>query len=173
MGRVESGDISVGDEVIVLPSERKTRIKAIHLGNDQLRIARAEQSVTLLLEDEIDISRGDILVRSGQKSALVTRQLDATVCWLSEQPLDPQRKYLIRHATRETKAALAGIDYRIDINSMEQQAADSLVMNDIARVRFKLAQPLVVDSYAENRATGAFIVIDESSNNTVGAGIIG
>jgi sulfate adenylyltransferase subunit 1 len=94
------------------------------------------------------------------------------LCWLSETPLDPQRKYVIRHTTRETKAALAGIDYRVDINSLQQVAADKLAMNDIARVSFKLAQALAVDTYAENRATGAFIVIDESSNNTVGAGII-
>jgi sulfate adenylyltransferase subunit 1 len=172
MGRVESGSIAVGDEIVVLPSERRSRVKAIHLGNQDLRSARAEQSISILLEDEIDISRGDMIVRADEKSALAVRQISAMLCWLSETPLDPQRKYLIRHTTRETKAALAGIDYRVDINSLQQVAAERLSMNDIARVSFKLAQPLAVDTYAENRATGAFIVIDESSNNTVGAGII-
>jgi sulfate adenylyltransferase subunit 1 len=173
MGRVESGSIAVGDEIVVLPSERRSRVKAIHLGNDDLRSARAEQSISILLEDEIDCSRGDMIVHADdQKLAVAVRQINAMLCWLSEAPLDPQRKYLIRHTTRETKAALAGIDYRVDINSLQQVAADKLAMNDIARVSFKLAQPLAVDAYAENRATGAFIVIDESSNNTVGAGII-
>ena len=91
---------------------------------------------------------------------------------MAETPLDPQRKYLIRQTTRETRAVLAAIDYRVDINSLERVAADRLVMNDIARVAFKLAQPLCVDAYADNRATGAFIVIDEATNNPVGAGMI-
>jgi sulfate adenylyltransferase subunit 1 len=177
MGRVESGSIAVGDEIVVLPSERRSRVKAIHLGSEYLAAAYAEQSVALQLDDEIDISRGDMIVRAaehdGEKSALVARQLEATICWLSETPLDPQRKYLIRHTTRETRAQLSGIEYRVDINSLQRVPAERLAMNDIARVAFKLAQPLAVDAYAENRATGAFIVIDESSNNTVAAGIVG
>ena len=102
---------------------------------------------------------------------LFRSQLDAMLCWLSETPLDPQRKYLIRHTTRETRAMLVGIEHAIDINSLQRVTAETLTMNDIARVSFKLAQPLAVDTY-ENRATGAFIVIDESSNNTVGAGLV-
>ncbi|MBK9019940.1 MAG: sulfate adenylyltransferase [Sulfuritalea sp.] len=173
MGRVESGEIAVGDEVVVLPSERRSRVKGIELGGRALKRAVAEQSVTLLLEDEIDISRGDMIVRSGiGESALVTRRIEAMLCWLGESPLDAQRKYLIRQTTRDARALLDGIAYRLDINSLQQVAAEGLGMNDIARVAFKLAQPLVVDRYAENRATGAFIVIDESSNNTVGAGMI-
>ncbi|MGB7501845.1 MAG: sulfate adenylyltransferase, partial [Azonexus sp.] len=176
MGRVESGAIAVGDAVVVLPSAQRSRVRDIQLGGRSLPLAHAEQSVTLLLDDEIDISRGDMIVRVAefetQGPALAVRQIDAMLCWLSETPLDPRRKYLIRQTTRETRAVLAGIDYRVDVNSMAQVGAECLAMNDIARVTFKLAQPLIVDSYAANRATGAFIVIDESSNNTVGAGMI-
>ena len=171
MGRVESGEIAVGDEVVVLPSEKRTRVKAIEIHGRSLPRAIAEQSVTLLLEDEVDISRGDMIVRFGE-SALVTRRIEVMLCWLGESPLDPQRKYLIRQTTRETRTALEAIEYRLDINTLQRMPAERLCMNDIARVSFKLAQPLCVDAYAENRATGAFIVIDETSNNTVGAGMI-
>ena len=171
MGRVESGEIAVGDEVLVLPSEQRTRVKAIEIHGSSLPRAIAEQSVTLLLDDEIDVSRGDMIVRA-QELALVTRRIEAMLCWLGDTPLDPQRKYLIRQTTRETKAMIEAIDYRLDINTLQQLPAERLGMNDIARVTFKLAQPLCVDAYGENRSTGAFIVIDESSNNTVGAGMI-
>jgi sulfate adenylyltransferase subunit 1 len=173
MGRIESGAIAVGDEVAVLPSGHRSRIKDIQVGGSSLPRAFAEQSVTLLLEDELDISRGDMIVRTGDgESALVTRRIEAMLCWLGDRPLDAQRKYVIRHATRETQARLDGIAYRLDINTLNQGTADDMAMNDIARVAFKLAQPLAVDRYAENRATGAFIVIDSSTNNTVGAGMI-
>ena len=171
MGRVESGSIAVGDRVTVLPSGRESRIKDIRVLNASLPCAIAEQSVTLLLEDEIDISRGDMIVKRDELP-VPTKQIDAMLCWLSESPLDPRRKYLIRHTTRDSKAMLAGIDYRMDVNTLEQQAAATLSMNDIAKVSFKLAQPIFADPYANNRETGAFIVIDESSNNTVGAGMI-
>ncbi len=171
MGRVESGSLAIGDAVTVLPAGRETRVKDIQINGDSLTSVFAEQSVTILLEDEIDISRGDMIVKSGELPN-VTKQIDAMLCWLSESPLDPRRKYLIRHTTRDSKAMLAGIEFRMDVNTMEHQPAEKLAMNDIAKVSFKLAQPLFVDSYAANRATGAFIVIDESSNNTVGAGMI-
>ena len=172
MGRVESGELAIGEAVTVLPSCRETRVKDIQIGGQSIAKAVSEQSVTILLEDEIDISRGDMIVRSNAQPA-VQKQIDTTVCWLSETPLDKARTYLIRHTTREVKAKVAAIDYRVDVNTLEQQAVDKLQMNDIAKVSFKLAQPLFCDPYAANRATGAFIVIDESSNNTVGAGMIG
>ncbi|MCM2307617.1 MAG: GTP-binding protein [Sulfuritalea sp.] len=171
MGRVESGEIAVGDEVLILPSEQRSRVKAIEIHGSSLPRAIAEQSVTLLLDDEVDVSRGDMIVRA-QELALVTRRIEAMLCWLGDTALDPQRKYLIRQTTRETKAIIEAIDYRLDINTLQQLPAERLGMNDIARVAFKLAQPLCVDAYRENRSTGAFIVIDESSNNTVGAGMI-
>ncbi|MDX9836804.1 MAG: sulfate adenylyltransferase subunit CysN [Azoarcus sp.] len=172
MGRVESGEVRVGDAVTVLPSGAASKVKAISIGTEQLERAIHEQSITLLLEDEIDISRGDMIVKSAEAPAAV-KQIDATVCWLSETPMSPARTYLVRHTTREAKAKIAKIDYRLDVNTLERQSVTSLAMNDIARLTLKLAQPIVADRYATNRATGAFIIIDESTNNTVGAGMIG
>ena len=171
MGRIESGEIAVGDAVTVLPNGYQSKVKAIQIGEDQLQNAQTEQSVTLLLEDEIDTSRGDMIVKTGSKIEPV-KQIEAFVCWLSEMPLSPARTYIIRHTTRESKAKIGTIAYKVDVNTMQQQATADLKMNDIARVSFKLAQPLMVDSYTQNRAIGAFIVIDESTNNTVGAGMI-
>ena len=171
MGRVESGSVSIGDAVTVLPSGKQTRIKDIRVLESSFPHAYAEQSITLLLEDEIDISRGDMIVHS-ENSALVTRQLDAMVCWLAETPLDPQRKYLIRQTTRESKAVIAAIGFRVDINTLDHGSVERLEMNDIAHISLRLAQPLSVDAYTKNRATGAFIIIDESTNNTVAAGMI-
>jgi sulfate adenylyltransferase subunit 1 len=133
--------------------------------------AFTEQSVTILLADEIDCSRGDMIVKSEEAPAAV-KEIRATVCWLAEAPLDRARTYLIRLTTRDSKAKLTGIDHRLDVNTLENLPAEKLAMNDIAEVTFKLAQPLFVDPYTENRGTGAFIVIDESNNNTVGAGMI-
>ena len=171
MGRVESGSIAVGDAVTALPSGLTSKVKAIELGGKPLREAITEQSVTILLEDEIDISRGDMIVKSDALPTQ-TKQITATICWLSETPMDRARTYLIRHTTRETKAKVTEIAYRVDVNTLEKQAVERLAMNDIAQVSFKLAQPLLTDAYTDNRGTGAFIVIDESTNNTVGAGMI-
>jgi len=171
MGRVESGAIALGDEIRVLPSGGTARIKEIRSGERSVPIAAAEQSVTLLLDAELDVSRGDMMVES--TDALQPRKrLDAMLCWLSEIPLDLNRRYSLRHTTREVKALVAGIAHRLDINTLEREATARLRMNDIGRVSFKLAQPLCADPYATNRSTGAFIVIDEASNNTVGAGMI-
>jgi sulfate adenylyltransferase subunit 1 len=171
MGRIESGEIKTGDAVTVLPSGRDSHVKAIQLGDDVIQSAATEQSITLLLEDEIDISRGDMIVKTGQAPDPV-KQIEAMVCWLSETPLSTARTYIVRHTTRESKAKVGIISYKIDVNTLEQLPAQDLAMNDIARISFKLAQPLMVDSYTTNRATGAFILIDESTNNTVGAGMI-
>lgn len=171
MGRVESGEITVGDNVTVLPNGYQSKVKQILLGDVSLQSAQAEQSITLLLEDEIDTSRGDMIVKTG-KNIEPIKQIEAHVCWLSESPLSPARTYIIRHTTRESKAKVGMVSYKIDVNTLEQQTSTDLKMNDIARISFKLAQPLMVDNYGTNRATGAFIVIDESTNNTVGAGMI-
>ena len=170
-GRVESGEISVGDEVAVLPSGRTSRVKELRLGDAQLTHAVAEQSVMVLLEDDVDVSRGDLLVRAGQANE-PTRSIDAVVCWLSEQPLSPARRYLVRHTTRETKAQPIEVTWRLDLAALEQVPAQGLKVNDIGRVKFRLAQPIAADTYLENRATGAFIVVDEATNDTAGAGMI-
>ncbi len=171
MGRIESGDIAVGESVTILPNGYQSKVKAIQIGDAPLQSAQAEQSVTLLLEDEIDISRGDMIVKT-HHALVPAKQIEAFVCWLSETPLSPARTYVIRHTSRESKAKVDTILYKLDVNTLEKQAASDLKMNDIARISFKLGQPLVTDSYHTHRATGAFIVIDESTNNTVGAGMI-
>ena len=171
MGRIEAGSISVGDTVRVLPAGLVTRIKEIRVGYRLLASAVAEQSVTLLLADDIDLCRGDMIV--GAADDLQPRkQIEAMLCWLSETPLDLNRRYLIRHTTREVKTLVAGIAHRLDVNTLERATAGRLLMNDIGKVSLKLAQPLSADAYAINRTTGAFILIDEATNNTVAAGMI-
>ena len=171
MGRIESGVIGIGDEVTVLPNGRTSRVKDVQIAGVSIGQGVGEQSVTLLLEDEIDISRGDMIVKTSELPE-VAKRIEAMVCWLSETPLDPRRKYIIRHTTRETRAMLESVVYRLDINELTQGEASALSMNDIARVAWKLQQPLFVDSYADNRTTGAFIIVDDATNNTVGAGMI-
>jgi sulfate adenylyltransferase subunit 1 len=170
-GRVESGEIAVGDAVEVLPSGRASRVKEIWLGDARLQRAESEQSVTIVLHDDVDVSRGDLLVRAGQGPE-PTRRVDAVLCWLSERPLSTARRYVVRHATRETKAQVAGIAWRVDLHALQQVPAETLAVNDIGQVTLKLAAPIAADRYSENRATGAFIVVDEATNDTVGAGMI-
>ncbi len=172
MGRIEAGEIAVGDEITVLPSGRTSKVKEIVTYDGKLQHAYAPQSVTLTLEDEIDISRGDMFVRSSANAPKVEKEFEAMLCWLSETPLDKNRKYLVKHTTRTAKCLFSSIGYRVDVNTLEQHATDRLNMNDIARVAIKVQQPLMFDSYATDRATGSFIVIDEATNNTVAAGMI-
>ena len=171
MGRIESGEIRVGDPVTLLPSGLTSRIKEIVMYEGLIDEAFAPQSVTFTIEDHLDISRGDVLVKTGE-TPRVTKAFDAMICWLSEQPLDPSRKYLIKHTTRTVKAAVGRIDYRVNVNTMQHETVDTLRMNDIAYVGLKVQQPIVCDDYSRNRATGCFIIIDESTNNTVAAGMI-
>jgi sulfate adenylyltransferase subunit 1 len=170
-GRVESGRIAVGEQVVHLPSGRTARVKELRLGERRLDEAVSEQSVTILLDTELDVSRGDLLVRAGEAPA-TARSLDAILCWLHERPLEPGRRYLVRHTTRETKGSLAAIEWRIDVNTLERAPAERLALNDIARVTLTLAQPVFADPYRESRPTGAFIVVDEATHDTVGAGMI-
>jgi sulfate adenylyltransferase subunit 1 len=171
MGRIEAGDIAVGDEITVLPSGRTSKVKEIVTYGGKLQRAYAPQSITLTLEDEIDISRGDMFV-SDKLKPRVAKEFDAMLCWLSETPLDKNRKYLVKHTTRTARCLFSGIGYRVDVNTLEQHNTATLNMNDIARVAIKVQQPLVFDSYTTDRATGSFIVIDEATNNTVAAGMI-
>ncbi len=171
MGRIEAGEIAVGDEITVLPSGRSTRVKEIVTFDGHLQRAYAPQSVTLTLDDEIDISRGDMFVRNDALPK-VAKEFSAMLCWLSETSLDTKRRYLVKHTTRTAKCLFSALDYRIDVNTLQRHATDTLHMNDIAHVAIKVQQPLVFDSYATDRATGSFIVIDEATNNTVAAGMI-
>ena len=171
MGRIESGVIAAGDEITILPSGRTTKVKEIVTYDGNLQRACAPQSVTLTLTDEIDISRGDMFVKSATMPQ-VSKEFEAMLCWLSESPLDLNRKYIIKHTTRVVKCLFARLEYRVDVNTLEHHSSATLNMNDIARVAMKVQQPLVFDSYAKNRFTGSFIVIDEATNNTVAAGMI-
>src|SRR5215510_12732579 len=165
-------NVTVGDPILVVPSGRSSRIRQILTLDGDLMRAAAPQSVTLLLEDDIDISRGDMIVKSGDNVS-VAKQFDADICWLSEQPLDPRRKYALKHTTKSAKAFVSQIQYRVDVNTLERvDGISRLQMNDIARVGVKVQQSLVIDSYARNRATGSFIMIDDSTHNTVAAGMI-
>ncbi|MGC2166016.1 MAG: sulfate adenylyltransferase subunit CysN [Gallionella sp.] len=172
MGRIEAGEVSVGDEITVLPSGRKTTVKDIVTFDGNLQTAFAPQSVTLTLSDELDISRGDMFVSSSAHPPRVEKEFDATLCWLSEAPLETNRKYLVKHTTRTARCLFSSIHHGVDVNTLEKHAADKLGMNDIAAVSIKTQQPLVFDSYDIDRATGSFIVIDEATNNTVAAGMI-
>jgi sulfate adenylyltransferase subunit 1 len=171
MGRVEAGEVAVGDLVEHLPSGRTARVREIRVGAEVLLRAVTEQSVTLLLDDELDVSRGDLLVRAGEAPA-AARRLEATMCWLSATPLSPARRYVLRHTTREVRALFERVDGRLDLADLEWKPADGLALNDIGRVALKLAQPVFADPYEESRATGSFIVVDEATNDTVAAGML-
>ncbi|MFA6970580.1 MAG: sulfate adenylyltransferase subunit CysN [Gallionella sp.] len=171
MGRIEAGSVSVGDEITVLPSGRTSKVKEIVVYEGNLQTAYAPQSIAITLTDEIDISRGDMFVKADALPT-VTKEFEAMLCWLSETPLDKNRKYLVKHTTRTAKCLFASVDYRVDVNTLEQHANPTVNMNDIAHVKLKVQQPLVVDAYKRNRASGSFIVIDEATNNTVAAGMI-
>ncbi|MBI1751694.1 MAG: 50S ribosome-binding GTPase [Acidobacteria bacterium] len=170
-GRVAAGRVKVGDALTVLPSDRRSRVKAIHLGGARLDEAVAGQSVILELEDDLDISRGDLLADAG-RPPLPARSLDADLCWLSEAPSRPGGRYLLRHGSRETRAILHGTAHRLDLDSLQREPETRLAMNDIAQLSLTLQQPLSVDPYREIRATGAFILVDETTHATVAAGFI-
>ena len=171
MGTIASGTVKVGDEIVAVPSGNTSTVKEIVTFDGNLDEAFAPQSVTLTLNDEIDVSRGDMLTHVGDK-AMESKELTANVCWIGDEPLSVRKKYLIKHTTNSVKAMVASIDFRRDIHTLNKDAADELAMNEIGQITFKLMKPLHCDSYVDNRATGSFIVIDTFTNNTVGAGMI-
>jgi len=171
MGRIESGQIAVGDPVLVQPSGRSSRVAAIVTFDGHLESAQAPQSVTLLLDDELDISRGDLISQAHAPAAAVKR-FSAMLCWMDAERLDKRRKYVVKHATRTTKALIEKVEHRLDIEHFEPAAASDLGMNEIGQVSLKVRDALAVDGYAQNRATGGFILIDEVTNHTVAAGMI-
>jgi len=170
-GRVASGVIRPGDDVLALPSGQRTRVRSIVSYDGDLPEAFAPMSVNLQLEDEIDLSRGDMLV-SPENGPRVSRRFRAMVVWLHGRPLEVGRSYLVKHTARQTKIRALRIRHRVNVNSLEQEEATQLNMNDIASVEFEAHVPLFFDSYSDNRITGSFILIDELSNATVGAGMI-
>ena len=171
-GRVAGGVFKPGDEVTVLPSGFKTRVKAIHSPDGELEEAFAPQSVCITLTEEIDISRGDTLVKSNNPPQ-VSQDIEAMICWFSNKPMPPKAKLVIRHTTQETKAIIQEVKYHVDINTLHKiEGVDSFSMNDIGRITLRTAVPLIHDSYRRNRSTGSFILIDPGTNETVAAGMI-
>jgi sulfate adenylyltransferase subunit 1 len=170
-GKITCGEIKVGDEIISLPSKKKSRVKSIHLYEAKLDRAHAGQSVTICLEDEIDTSRGDMFVKVGEEPALEA-QFSADLCWMSEDPFQLGKKYYLKHCSSLVKAMPTKIEYKLDVNNFSKHPAETLSLNDIARVEFKLLKAIPVDKYNESRSTGSFILIDEITNNTVAAGMI-
>jgi len=168
---VSSGVIAKGDEVVSLPSGKSSKVKAIDTYDGELDEAFAGQSVTIRLEDEIDISRGDMLVKPDNLPR-VTRRFDAHMVWMHERPLDTEKAYLVKHTTQTVRAQIDKIYCEIDMHTLEERPTDGIKLNDIARVRLSCHRALYVDDYERNRETGAFIVIDSLTNNTVAAGMI-
>ncbi len=170
-GQIASGTVRVGDEVLVLPSRRRTRISSIDTFDGNLPEASAPSSVTLRLADEVDVSRGDLIAHAAHPPVSLQR-LEAMLVWFGEQPLDSSRRYLVKHASRYVPAHIEQVLWRKELEDLSEQPAESLSLNDIGRVCITSKRPLLCDPYRENRRTGAFIVVDPLSNDTVGAGMI-
>ena len=171
-GRVAGGVFKKGDSVVALPSGLESKISGIHTLTGELEEAFPPQSVTITLEDDIDISRGDILVRSENRPE-GQQDLDVMMCWLNANPPRPRAKYVIKHTTAEARAMITEIQYKMDINSLHRLEEDKdIKMNDIARVKIRSTKPLFADDYNVNRVTGSIILVDESTNETVAAGMV-
>ncbi|MDQ6951600.1 MAG: GTP-binding protein [Mariprofundales bacterium] len=172
MGRIASGTVQVGDAITVLPSGKQSKVAAIVTFDGDLEQAFAPMSVTITLTDELDVSRGDMLVRSDQTAPQGEREVEVDLCWIGDEPLSVRNKYVVKHTATSAKAIVSEIVYATDIHTLEHVDADQLTMNDLGRVRLKLQRPMHYDSYRDNRATGSLILIDTFTNNTVGAGMV-
>jgi sulfate adenylyltransferase subunit 1 (EFTu-like GTPase family) len=168
-GQVAGGEWRAGDEVVVLPSGARSTVAAVD-GAD--REAIPGQSVTIRLEDDVDVSRGDMLA-DPERPPVVARELVARVCWMSERPVEDRARLLVKHTTRTVTARIEEVLSVVDIRTLDDNPSPGrMELNDLGVVRFRLAEPLAVDPYAVNRATGAFILVDEATNETVGAGMV-
>jgi sulfate adenylyltransferase large subunit len=171
-GQVASGSWRAGDEVVVLPSGLRSTVAVVDTVDGPIDEALPGQSVTILLEDDVDVSRGDLLADPAQPP-IVARELTARVCWMSERPVEERARLLVKHTTRTVTARLDEIVSVVDIHTLEDRPAPGgMELNDLGVVRLRLAEPLAVDPYAQNRTTGAFILVDEATNETVGAGMV-
>lgn len=171
-GRIAGGVFKTGDEVTVLPSGFQSKIKSIETFNGTIDEAYAPMSVTVTLEDDIDISRGDMIVRP-KNQPNVTQDVEIMLCWMSENPLVNRGKYTIKHTSKEARCMIKDVQYKVDINTLHRLENDNQIQcNDIAKVTLRITQPFFADKYKDNRNTGSVILIDEATNNTVGAGMI-
>ncbi len=172
-GRLAEGSVKKGDKIKVYPSEMTSTVTGIYLGEKELESAVCPESVDVTLADDIDISRGDVIVSESGIQPMMEQEVLLNVCWFRNSPLQQGKKYVIRHIAQQTLGIVKEIEYKIDINTREKQyGVDKLVMNDIARVRIKTADPLVFDYYKDNRTMGSLIFVEEGTNDTVGAGMI-
>ena len=172
-GRLAEGSIKKGDKIKVYPSEMTSSVTGVYLGEKELETAVSPESVDITLSDDIDISRGDVIVAVDGKQPHMEQDVLLNVCWFRNSPMQQGKKYVIRHATQQTLGIIKEIEYKIDINTREKEyGVDKLIMNDIARVRIKTADPLIFDEYNDNRTMGSLIFIEEGTNDTVGAGMI-
>jgi bifunctional enzyme CysN/CysC/sulfate adenylyltransferase subunit 1 len=171
-GRVAGGVLKPGDDVLVLPSGMTSKVQAIDLFDKEVDEAFPPMSVTIRLEDDVDVSRGDMICRP-QNAPSPSQDIDAMVCWMSTNPLQPRQKLAIKHTTRSARALVKDVQYRLDVNSLHRDLeTKSLVLNEIGRVQLRTTVPLLCDPYEKNRTTGSFILIDEATGVTVGAGMI-
>jgi sulfate adenylyltransferase large subunit len=170
-GQLAGGVLRPGDQVVVLPSGQRTRIEAIDTFEGQRECAFPPMSVTLRTTDQLDISRGEMIVSPDDPPA-ASREIEATVCWMSDTPMRPGGRYQIKHTTRTAKAVIDTLDHRMNVNTLQHEPAEELALNEIGRIHLRTSQPLVTDPYTHNRTTGSFILIDETTGDTVGAGMI-
>ena len=172
-GRIASGVFKKGDAVVALPSGRETTIDTIKLGDEEKEIAFPPLSVVMTLTDDIDLSRGEMLVRKNNQPEMIN-EIDAKICWLDSRPMNPSSRLVLRHLSQEVRAKISEVLYRIDINTLHRDEENrDVAMNDIARIRIKTSSPILADPYRTNRTTGAFILVDPSTHATVAAGVIG
>jgi bifunctional enzyme CysN/CysC len=170
-GQVAAGVLRAGDEVVVLPSGKTTRIQAVDAFEGEIDAAFPTMSVTIRLEDQLDISRGDMFANADDPP-VAAREIEAMVCWMSEAPMRPGGRYAIKHTTRTARAVIEQLEYRVDVNTLDHVETTELGLNEIGRVHLRTSAPLMVDRYRRNRTTGSFILIDEATNDTVAAGMV-
>jgi len=170
-GQVAGGEWRAGDEVVVLPSGLRTTVASVETHDGPLDVAVQGQSVVVRLSDDVDVARGDMLCDPADPP-VAARELEATVCWMTERPVQTGARLALKQTTRWSRAILDEVTSVLDVETFEQVPASGLELNDLARVRLRLAGPLLVDPYAVNRQTGAFVLVDEATNETVGAGMV-
>ena len=170
-GQIASGVFRVGDRILVLPSGRSSKIKDIMLMDQSMKTAHAPMSVSFLLEDEIDVGRGDLIVPV-ENLPYIGKEAEAMLCWMNETPMQPGKKYLIKHTTNATKGVITSLHCRVNVETLEEEEASVLGLNEIGKVSIRSATPLVYDEYYRNRRLGGFIVVDEATSATVGAGML-
>src|SRR5690606_1316059 len=171
-GRVAGGVFKKGDDVVVLPSGFTSKVKSIHLYDKEIEEAFAPMSISMTLEDDIDISRGDMIVRPNNQPE-ISQDIDVMICWLNDKPMINGGKYAVKHTTNDVRCIVKEVKYKMNINTLHRIEDDKVInTNDIARITLRTTKPLLFDDYSRNRSTGSLILIDEATNETVGAAMI-